>query len=96
MRMKPWLRRLLNLTWRNRWEREMAEEMRHHLEQQTRLHVKAGMNEEDARWAAQRQFGHVAGIQEGVRDARFPRWWVAFSRDLRLGVRFWVFERAPF
>ena len=93
MRMKPWLRRLLNLTWRNRWEREMAEEMRHHLEQQTRLHVKAGMNEDDARWAAQRQFGHVAGIQEGVRDARFPRWWAAFSRDLRLGVR--VLGRNP-
>ncbi|MBL9204860.1 MAG: hypothetical protein JNN01_07230, partial [Opitutaceae bacterium] len=85
--MKPWLQRLLNLARRKRWEQEMAEEMRHHLEQQTQLNREGGMEESEARWAAQRQFGHVAGIQERARDARFPGWWDAFSRDVRLGVR---------
>lgn len=65
----------------------MAEEMRHHLEQQARIHMKAGMEEGEARLVAQRQFGHVAGIQERARDARFPGWWDAICRDVRLGVR---------
>ena len=40
----------------------MAEEMRHHVELQAELNYKAGMNPDEARYAALRQFGNVASI----------------------------------
>ena len=40
-------------------DREMSEEMRHHLEEQTAANVAAGMNPDEARFAALRKFGGV-------------------------------------
>jgi hypothetical protein len=71
----------------------MAEEMRAHLEEQTRRNITAGMNANEARAAAHRQFGGVAQIQERARD---QRGWTAFEnalRDVRFAAR--GLTRAP-
>lgn len=61
------LRRVRSLFRKEALETEMTEEMRHHVELQTALNLKAGMNAEDARYAAQRQFGNVAVISVAPR-----------------------------
>jgi hypothetical protein len=54
-------RRLLSLMRRGRLEREMEDEMRFHLEMQIEQNLGAGMSQEEARWAARRQFGNQTG-----------------------------------
>jgi len=49
---------------------EMSEEMRHHLELQTRANLAQGMKPDEAHYAALRSFGHVEGIKERVREQR--------------------------
>ena len=48
-------RRLLSLTRRGRFEREMEEEMRFHLEMQIEQNLASGMAAEEARYSARRQ-----------------------------------------
>ena len=55
-----WLR-LFSLLLRGRLEREMEEEMRFHLEMQIEQNLASGMAAEEARYAAQRQFGNQPG-----------------------------------
>ncbi|MFZ5494177.1 MAG: ABC transporter permease [Verrucomicrobiota bacterium] len=64
------LRRLRALFWRKKLDAEMAEEMRLHVELQTERNIAAGMTPDEARYAALRQFGNVAGIQEEARATR--------------------------
>jgi predicted permease len=68
-------------------EAEMTEEMRHHVELQTDLNLKAGMKPDEARYAALRQFGNVAVIQQEVRSGRGWVWLDQFWQDLRFAVR---------
>jgi predicted permease len=49
---------------------QMDEEMQSHLEMQTRENIEAGMNPEEARYAARRQFGWVESIKDTCRDQR--------------------------
>lgn len=65
----------------------MAEEMRLHVELQTERNMAAGMKPEDARYAALRQFGNVAGIQERVRDGRYFIWLENLVRDIGYALR---------
>jgi putative ABC transport system permease protein len=46
----------------------MAEEMRQHLDELTKANIAAGMEPEEARFAAQRRFGGIAQIEERCRD----------------------------
>ena len=80
-------RRLRSLFHKETLETEMADEMRHHVELQTDLNLKAGMNAVDARYAALRQFGNVAIIQEQARAVRGWLWLEQFGQDLRYAVR---------
>jgi len=66
---------------------EMAEEMRAHVELQTERNLKAGLAPDEARYAALRQFGNVAAIQERARERRGWVWLEQFGGDLRHGVR---------
>ncbi len=81
------LRRIRSLFWKNKLDAEMAEEMRLHLELQTELNLKAGMNPDDARYAALRQFGNVAGIQERTRDERGWVWLEQIGKDIGFAGR---------
>ena len=68
-------------------ERQMAEEMRAHLDCLAARNVAAGMSEEDARFAALRSFGGVEQVKERGRDERGLPWLEAFSQDLRYAGR---------
>jgi putative ABC transport system permease protein len=72
---------------RDRLEAEMAEEMRHHVELQTELNIQAGMNPNEARYAALRQFGNVASLQQQVREGGDRVWLEQIARDTRFAVR---------
>ena len=72
---------------RERYEREMAEELRFHLEEEEQQLREEGLSEAHARREARRDFGSVAAASEGVREAwgwmRAETWW----RDIRYGLR---------
>jgi predicted permease len=72
---------------RNRMDRELAEEMRQHVELKTRQNIGAGMSEEEARYAAHRQLGNATRLEEEGRATRgFPSM-ETFLQDIRYGVR---------
>ncbi|MEO7413502.1 MAG: ABC transporter permease [Opitutaceae bacterium] len=70
---------------RKKLDAEMAEEMRAHLDLQTRANRASGMSGEEARYAARRQFGDLDQIKERCRDERRGRfvWLEQFLQDLR-------------
>jgi predicted permease len=72
---------------RDQLEADMSEEIRAHLEEQTRRNLAAGMCEAEARAAAHCQFGGVAQIQERARDVFLVRWLADLAQDLRYGMR---------
>jgi hypothetical protein len=80
-------RKLRALFRKDRLDREMSEEMRHHLEEATAANIAGGMNPEDARYAAQRSFGGIEQIKETARDQRGWRWLDEFFQDVRFAVR---------
>lgn len=80
-------RQLLSLFCKEKLETEMAEEMRYHVELQTEQNRNAGMSPDEARYAALRQFGNVAGIQEQAREVRSWVWLEQFGKNLRFAVR---------
>src|SRR5438552_1449605 len=61
-------RRLLILLRRNRFDRDLQEEMQAHLKMQAEENRAAGMEAEEARYAARRQFGNMTLLQELSRD----------------------------
>ena len=68
-------------------DREMSEEMRLHIELQTELNRQAGMDPDEARYQAERQFGHVEGIKEMARDTRGIPWLEEIIADFHYGFR---------
>ena len=80
-------RRLLSLLRRGRYEREMEDEMRFHLEMQIEQNLSSGMAAEEARYAAIRSFGGVERVKEESRDARGGRLLEEVWQDLRYGAR---------
>jgi predicted permease len=70
---------------RSRAERELDEELRHHIEQQAEQNIRLGMNPEEARRAARQAFGGVEQAKDRSRDARGVRWIEDVWQDLRYG-----------
>src|SRR5271169_6375186 len=66
---------------------EMEQEMRSHIEMQTRENISGGMEPEEARYAAIRQFGRLEQVKETCRGARGVPWLEELVQDLRFGVR---------
>lgn len=58
-----------------------------HLELQAERNREAGMDAEEARYAAEREFGNVASIQERAREGRGRVWWEQCCQDFRFAVR---------
>ncbi len=83
-RLKMALRALLR---RSRAERELDEELRHHIENQTELYIRLGMSPENARLSALKSFGGMEQAKERSRDARGVKWIEDAWQDLRYGVR---------
>ncbi len=66
---------------------QMDDEMRSHIEMQTQENINSGMHPDEARYAAQRQFGWVESIKETCRDQRGVSWIENLGQDLRYGAR---------
>jgi putative ABC transport system permease protein len=70
-----------------KFDAEMAEEMRQHLERRREANIAGGMSPEEARYAAQRQFGGVDQLKEIAREQRSGAWLEQMVRDLRFAAR---------
>src|SRR5262245_227650 len=80
-------RRLLFYVRRDRFDRELEEEMRFHLEMKAQENAEAGVEPTEARYAAQRQFGNQTLLREVSRDMWSFRALETLFQDLRYGVR---------
>src|SRR5262245_33200719 len=81
-----WRRLLFDLR-RDRFDRELEEEMRFYLEMKAQENAEAGMGPMEAQYAAQRQFGNQTLLQEVSRDMWSFRYLEALFQDLRYGAR---------
>ena len=66
---------------------QMDDEMRLHVELQTKENIEEGMNPEEARYAALREFGRAESIKETCRDQRGVSWIENLGQDIRFGAR---------
>jgi predicted permease len=85
--LRPFFSRLSALFRRRKLDREMAEEMQVHLEMETERNRAAGMNADEARHAARRQFGGLDQLKERERDARGWVWLEQLWKDFLLAAR---------
>src|SRR5688572_15318322 len=81
------LRKLRAVFRKEKLDAEMTEEMRGHLELQTRANIARGMSPDEARYAARRSFGGVEQIKERVRDQRSWVWLEQMGQDFGYAVR---------
>src|SRR2546428_12751523 len=79
--------RLHALFQKRKLDDEMDEEMRSHIEMQTQENIEAGMNPEEAHYAALREFGWIESIKESCREQRGVNWIEDFGQDIRYGGR---------
>ena len=68
-------------------DQELSEELAFHIQKETEENIAAGMNAEEARFAALRKFGGVEQVKEECRDAWGVRFIDTVLQDLRYGVR---------
>ncbi len=81
------LERIRSLVFRSRQERELAEELRFHVDREAAERIRAGDPPETARRAALLAFGGVEQYKESVRDARGVRPLEELGADLRYALR---------
>ncbi|HKX32371.1 MAG TPA: ABC transporter permease [Blastocatellia bacterium] len=87
--MRWWheLRYLMRKLNRRRAERDAEEEIRTHLELETREQIEAGLSPEEAQDAARRAFGSLALAKEDSREVWGWRTLEIIGQDLRYGLR---------
>jgi predicted permease len=89
--MNRWLStlplRLRSLFRRDQVERELRDELQHHLEQKTHEYRAAGITQEEARRKARREFGGLELSKENCRDTRRVRIIETTFQDIRFGLR---------
>ena len=85
--MSSLFRKLRWLTRRRDKEAELREELQFHIEEEAEQRYDEGLAEEEARWAARRELGNLAAVQENTRAA----WgWMRIeqlARDVSYGLR---------
>src|SRR5215470_17869440 len=86
-------RRLLFYLRRDQFDRELAEEMKFHLELKAEENLRAGMEPAEARYAAERQFGNQTLLREVSREMWGGRSIETLFQDLRFGIR--MFLKSP-
>src|SRR3990172_4255468 len=84
--MSLW-RRLLFYFRREQFERDLAEEMRLHVEMKREENLASGMSPEAARRAAEREFGRTSRLMEESRESWSFALLDSLSQDVRLGLR---------
>src|SRR5260370_7514026 len=89
---KLW-RRLVVLIWRRKFDGELRDEMREHLEMKVRTLMDSGVAPEEARFRAQRDFGNPMLIREQSRDLWQWRPLAEMAQDFRYALR--LLRRSP-
>jgi hypothetical protein len=79
--------RLRALVFRRREDRELAAELRFHVEMAVEENLRRGMPPVEARRQAMLRLGGVTQVQEETRDARGLRLLERLSQDVRYGLR---------
>jgi hypothetical protein len=79
--------RLRSLFQRQRADQELSDELQFHLQSQINEYVAAGLNAEEARYAALRAMGGLAQVQEECRNMRQVSPIENLVQDLRYGLR---------
>jgi predicted permease len=72
---------------RKKWEEELSEEVRDHIERQTAANIAAGMSAREARRQAVLQLGSVEGVKESCREQRHGFWLETLWADTRYALR---------
>jgi predicted permease len=80
-------RRILFYLRRDKFERELEEEMKFHLEMKKQEYLREGLDQKEALFAAQRKFGNQTLLREVSREMWGFRSLETFWQDLRYGVR---------
>src|SRR5919199_5474922 len=80
-------RRILHYARRSRFDRELEEEVRFHLEMKAEEYVAAGMSPEEALGAALRQFGNETRMREMSRETWGFAMLDTLLQDVRYGAR---------
>jgi len=81
------LERMRTLLFRSREERELAEELRFHLEEEAAHRRRAGLEETEAERQSRLALGGVERTKEAVRDARGTRWIEDTRGDIAFTLR---------
>ena len=81
------VRALRALLQRRRQERELDDEVRHHLELETDANVRRGMSPDEARRAALVSFGGIDQTKEDTRETWAGRFLEVLGQDVRYGLR---------
>src|SRR5882724_1050548 len=83
-RIRLWLRKLFHV---EQFDRELNAELQFHVEQQTQRNVQNGMNPDEARRLALREFGAMELAKDECRDEHPTQLLAQFWRDVRFGLR---------
>ncbi len=85
--MTSFFRKLSWLMRRRRKEAELEEELRFHLDEEAEQRQAEGLSTKEARWAARRDLGNVALVQESTRDTWGWTGLEQLGQDLRYAFR---------
>jgi putative ABC transport system permease protein len=91
--MTSWGRRLARMVWRRRFDRELDEELRFHLDERTRALVDDEASVEGARSRAQRELGGSLRTRERAGDVWRLASLETLMQDVRYGLR--LLRRGP-
>ncbi len=83
-------RRIAGFFFKSRRELELNEELDSHLDALTQENIRRGMDVDDARCAARREFGGIEQMKESYREQRGLPFLETLSQDLRYAMRMLV------
>jgi predicted permease len=89
----PWFRRLMNTLRRRRVDRDLQRELDFHIGERIEQFRAEGMSLDDARVAAQKQFGNALRIREDTHETNNIGWIERLTNDLR--VTFRMIRKSP-
>jgi len=78
---------------RKKWEQQLDDELRFHIERQTAANIAAGLAPEEARRQAVLQLGAAEGVKEDCREQRRGFWLETVWADVRYGLR--ILRKVP-
>ena len=78
---------------RKKWEQQLDDELRFHIERQTAENITAGLAPDEARRQAVLQLGAAEGVKEDCREQRRGFWLETLWTDVRYGLR--MLRKAP-